>query len=137
MARPKRLVMATAAETSTPPDHLSKGQIICRVLKGTGNNLFIVEQASSKPLLVELPAQFRNKIWIRRGGYVVVDTNAFTERDNKLDGKIVNVIREERLWRKQSYWPTQFVKRNAYDEDSDEDESTIGKMPSSDEEEDT
>lgn len=87
-------------------------------------------------MLVELPAQFRNVFWIKRNGYVVVDTEALADRDNKLDGEIVNVVREEREWRKMKYWPVEFKKRAAYDDsDESEEESKVGKMPSDDEEE--
>ena len=54
--------------------------------------------------MVELPARFRSTIWIKRRGYVLVDTAAFENRENKLGGEIVNVVREERKWRKMDYW---------------------------------
>ncbi len=105
MARSKRNLLATAAETSAPPSALDEGHAIARVKKAEGNNLYLVELPSAKdPLLVELPPRFRSQIWIKRGGYVVVDTYAFEGRDNKLSGEIVNVVREERQWRKQAYW---------------------------------
>lgn len=105
MARPKRNLLATAAETSAPPAVLDEGHAIARVQKAEGNNLYSVELPSVKePLLVELPSRFRSQIWIKRGGYVVVNTFAFDDRDNKLSGEIVNVVRDERQWRKQAYW---------------------------------
>jgi probable RNA-binding protein EIF1AD len=105
MVRPKRNLLATAAETSAPPTVLDEGHAIARVKKAEGNNLYSVELPSVKePQLVELPSRFRSQIWIKRGGYVVVDTFAFEGRDNKLSGEIVNVVREERQWRKQAYW---------------------------------
>ena len=105
MPRPKRNLLATALETSSPPASLDDGHAIARVQKAEGKNLYTVELPSStKPLLVELPSRFRSQIWIKRGGYVVVDTAAFAGRDNKLDGEIANVIRDEREWRKQLYW---------------------------------
>lgn len=105
MARPKRSLLATAQETSSPPASLDHGQEIARVRKAEGKNLYSVElPAGAKPLLVELPSRFRSQIWIKRGGYVLVDTNAFVDRDNKLDGEIINVVRDEKVWRKQAYW---------------------------------
>lgn len=106
MARPKRNLLATAQETSSPPASLDHGQGIARVRKAEGKNLYSVElsAADAKPLLVELHSRFRSQIWIKRGSYVLVDTNAFIDRDNKLDGEIVNVVRDEKLWRKQAYW---------------------------------
>ena len=105
MGRPKRNLLATAEETSTPPAELGDGQAIARVKKAEGNNLYSVELASGKEsLLVELPSRFRSQIWIKNGGYVVVDSSAFEDRDNKLNGEIVNVVRDEKQWRKQAYW---------------------------------
>ncbi|KAL8942481.1 MAG: hypothetical protein Q9211_001375 [Gyalolechia sp. 1 TL-2023] len=133
MARPKRNLLATAQETSSPPATLDECHAIARVRTAEGQNLYAVELPSNtKPLLVELPSRFRSQIWIKRGGYVVVDTTAFADRDNKLDGEIVNVVRDEREWRKQSYWPSEFDKKSSYPADSDEEESHVGKMPPSD-----
>lgn len=62
------------------------------------------------------------------------------DRENKLDGEIINVVREEREWKKMSYWPKEFVRRDPY-EDSDDDEEEegrdnpnrrVGEMPPSD-----
>lgn len=69
---------------------------------------------------------------------MLVDTNAMQDRENKLRGEIVNVVRDEKRWRKEKYWPKEFVKQPAAaslgdDEDEDEEESRVGKMPSSDE----
>jgi probable RNA-binding protein EIF1AD len=104
MGAPKRKLLATAEETLIPPSSLDTEQQIARVVKATGNNLYSVELPSKEPLLVELPAKFRSTIWIKRGSYVVVDTDALEVRDNKLDGGIVNVVRDEKAWRKASYW---------------------------------
>ena len=75
----------------------------------------------------------------------MVDTAAFEDRENKLSGEIVNVVRDEKQWRKQAYWsversfrcrpltdnprPAEFIKRSMYPEDSEDEESTVGKMP--------
>ena len=105
MGRPKRNLRETAAETSSPPDILDEGYAIARVRKAEGNNLYSVELPSAKEaLLVELPSRFRSQIWIKRGGFVVIDTAAFEDRGNKLKGEIVNVVRDEKNWRKKAYW---------------------------------
>lgn len=65
----------------TPSKHLGR------------NNLYNAELPNSKSVLVELEAKFRSTIWIKRGSYVVVDTEALADRDNKLDGEIMNVVR--------------------------------------------
>ena len=105
MAPPKRKLLATATETSSPPSSLDPGHLIAVVKKAEGNNLYSVELPSGKtPLLVELPSRFRSQIWIKRGGYVLIDTLAFDNRENKLGGEIINVVRDEKQWRKQAYW---------------------------------
>jgi probable RNA-binding protein EIF1AD len=104
MPRPKRNLLAAVEDTLTPPSVLPPSQIIARVTKLAGKNLVNAETAEGKPLLVELEAKFRSTIWIKRGSYVVVDTQALADRDNKLDGEIVNVVRDEKEWRKMSYW---------------------------------
>ncbi|KIV99565.1 uncharacterized protein PV09_08743 [Verruconis gallopava] len=138
MGRSKRDVLATFDQTLNPPATLPDDHAICRVLKAVGNNLFNVEDATGKTLLVELPAQFRSKFWIKRRGYVLVNLVAFSERDNKLDGEIVNLVGEERIWRKMNYWPKEFEKKNVYSDSDDDDEEredyNVGKMPSSSDE---
>ena len=104
MARPKRQLLATAEETSNPPSTLEPYQAIVRVVKGEGKNLYTVELPNTKPLLVELPSRFRSTIWIKRGGFLLIDRTAFEDRENKLDGEVINVVREEKQWRKQGYW---------------------------------
>lgn len=104
MARPKRNVFAAAEETSTPPSALTDTQSIARVIKAEGNSLYSCSLPDKKTVLVELPPRFRNTIWIKRGGYVIIDTKEADARDNKLDGDIVNVVRDEHLWRKEAYW---------------------------------
>lgn len=109
MGRPKRDFLATAAETESPPASLKESHVIARVRKAEGNNLYSVNTPNGQEsLLVELPAKFRSQIWIRRGGFVVVNTAAFDERSNKLGGEIVNIIRDEKQWRKQAYWSLTF-----------------------------
>lgn len=105
MGRPKRSFLATAEETSNPPTALDDGHQIARVLKAEGKNLYSVQICGhAEPLLVELPSRFRSQIWIKRGGFVVVDRSAFEDRENKLDGEIANIVRDEKKWRKQPYW---------------------------------
>ncbi|KAG9679906.1 putative eukaryotic translation initiation factor eIF1a-like protein, partial [Aureobasidium melanogenum] len=138
MPKPRRNLQATAEETMTPPASLTETQSVARVQQAAGNNLYRVELPDTKVLLVELPARFRSAIWIKRGGFVLVDTGAMNERENKLDGEIINIVRNEKEWRKEKYWPKEFVQRISYadEDDSDEEESNVGKMPPSDSEDD-
>jgi probable RNA-binding protein EIF1AD len=118
MPRPKRQLHATAEETLTPPDTLTPTQVIARITTGAGNNLYNAELPDRKPLLVELEPKFRSTIWIKRGSYVLVDTQTLADRDNKLDGEIINVVRDEKAWRKMGYWYVYtmlcYVKKRGY-----------------------
>lgn len=105
MGRSKRAFLATAEETSSPPSSLPSGHVIAQVIKAEGTYLYSVQIPSlTETRLVELPSRFRSQIWIKRGGYVVVDMSAFDDRENKLAGEIVNIVRNEREWRKHPYW---------------------------------
>jgi len=168
MPKPKRLLHATALATTTPPTSLPPTHTLARVTRLAGNNLYEVAypvpssqttststpptptsaadlasaQAPTPGTLVELPPRFRNAIWLKRGSYVIVDTAAFAARENKLGGEIVNVVREEREWRKMGYWPRGegnegFEKRRevygdgeaSQEESEDEKEKRAGRMP--------
>ena len=134
MGPPRRKLQETVEETITPPDNLQDGQLIARIVGAAGKNLYRVQLPSSQSLLVELEGKFRSTIWLKRGGYVLVDTTSLADRDNKIDGEIVNVVRDEKNWRKAAYWPKEFVKK-AGSGTGVEDKSTVGKMPPSDSEE--
>lgn len=157
MGPPRRKVLATAQETLVPPDELAESQRMARAIKATGNSIYLVEFSDKTQALVELPARFRSTIWIKRGSYLLIDTKASGERDNKIGGEIVNIVRDEKAWRKAPFWydishscetiqtiigligtiyyrPKEFTKQPAATADSDdEEESRVGKMPSSDE----
>ncbi|KAF4461901.1 eukaryotic translation initiation factor eIF1a [Fusarium albosuccineum] len=133
MGRPKRNVLAAAEASMTPPDDLEVNQSIVRVVKPEGNNLYTCELPNTEPIVLELAQRFRNTIWIKRGGFVLAERYEDSKEDTRAMGEIVNVVRDEKLWRKQAYWPKEFVK-NAYDLSDSEDESNVGKMPPSDSE---
>ena len=133
MPPPRRKFQATVEETLIPPDQLRDGQNVARIRSATGNSLYIVELPDGKFMLVELEARFRSAIWLKRGGFVLVDTTTLADRDNKIDGEIINVVRDEKAWRKALFWPKEFVKKPMVASDSEEEESIVGKMPPSDE----
>lgn len=121
MPRPKRDIQAVAQETVSPPDSLIGAQSIARVKQAMGNNLYQLELAIGGVVLAELSARFRSTIWVKRGSYVVFDHAALANRANKLDGEIVNVVRDERAWKKMAYWPAEFsAKKVTHEGDSDE-----------------
>lgn len=97
----KRELPFTIEETLTPPDALPETHCIARITKAAGHNTYNAQLPDGQPVLVELEEKFRSSIWIKRGSYVVVDTS--TARSG-LDGDIVNVVRDEKAWRKKKYW---------------------------------
>ncbi len=88
--------------TNDPPSSLSPSQHIARIVKPHGNAIYTVELPSKTDLLVELPMRFRNAVWVRRGGFVLIKMEAFAE--GKVGGEIVDVIIDEKKWRKEGYW---------------------------------
>ncbi|PFH61924.1 hypothetical protein XA68_15797 [Ophiocordyceps unilateralis] len=135
MGRPKRSVLAAAEESLTPPDSLPPNEFVVRVVKAEGNNLYTCELPNKKSVVLELAQRFRNTIWIKRGGFVLAQRYDASGGDARPAGEIVNVVRDEKLWRKQSYWPKEFAK-SMYGATDEGDDSIVGKMPesSSDEE---
>ncbi|KAF2227097.1 hypothetical protein BDZ85DRAFT_316512 [Elsinoe ampelina] len=139
MPKPRRNILAAAEETLTPPSTLPPSQQICRILRAAGNNLYHVTPPSSPSpesdsLLVELAQKFRSTIWVKRGSYVVVDTSTLAERENKIAGEIVNIVRDEKRWMKMGYWPAEFKTGRRGWEESDSEEERVGMMPPSDSE---
>lgn len=133
MPKPHRNAAAVAEETLTPPDNLTQTQSIARLKQAAGNNLYHVELPSGKDFLAELHQKFRSTIWLKRGMFVLVDAAALAERDNKLGGEIVNVVGDEKAWKKMAYWPAEFSKRRVVYGDESEDEGP--QMPPSDDDE--
>ncbi|KAK0391363.1 hypothetical protein NLU13_0864 [Sarocladium strictum] len=132
MGKPRRAMMAEAEETLTPPDTLTSTQSIVRVIKPEGNNVYTCELPNKNTVQLELAQRFRNTIWIRRGGFVLAERYPADSEEKRVAGEIVNIVRDEKLWRKQAYWPKEFVKTSAFSDS--EDESNVGKMPPSDSE---
>lgn len=115
MGRPKRTILAAAEASTTPPDELTPDQVVARVGKPEGNNLYTCTLPNGKSCLVELAQRFRNTIWIKRGGFVLVDltplpsdahssSSSNNNSNNRVQGEIVNVVRDEKEWRKMRYW---------------------------------
>lgn len=126
---------------SGPPPELAISQKIGKVETINGNNIYTVIlpdledesiSGTARSLhLVELPPKFRNTMWIRRGGFVLIDCGAFEGRENKLSGEIVTVIHDEKSWRKMDYWPNEFKKAEVPTPmaDPDTDDSLSGGNP--------
>lgn len=106
MGKSRRTIQAAAQESITPPEELTASQSVARVVKAEGNGLYTCELPDKKTVLLELEPKFRNTVFIKRGGYVLVDLASAEERKEKsrIVGDIINIVRDERSWRKQHYW---------------------------------
>ena len=104
MGKPRRLVQATAEATMTPPDALEARQSIARVAKAEASNLHLCTLPSGKSVVVELADRFRKTFWIKRGDFVLVEVYESDERGDRIQGEIVNIVRDLRAWRKMPYW---------------------------------
>lgn len=108
MAKRNRAALAAAAnESSTPPSVLNPSQSVARVVGAEGSSVYTVALPSAKTVPVELAPLFRNTIWLKRGGYVLVDLASMADRQksgSRIVGEIVNVVRDEKAWRKMAYW---------------------------------
>ncbi|EEB08824.1 translation initiation factor eIF1A-like protein [Schizosaccharomyces japonicus yFS275] len=102
---------ATFQASMDPPDHLEENQLIARVTALRGSSLFEVTDPAGSTLLVEMPPKFRKSVWVKRGGYVLLDKSEFQDKKNKIDGTIVHVIHSTKVWMKQHYWPPEFAAR--------------------------
>lgn len=123
-------------EIGEPPNELKPNEVIVSVVKLRGNNIYeVVVPASesqrlkldNEELLASMPPKFRNTVFVRRGGYVVITLHEDPSNDIKVKGEISNVVMNVKDWIKYPYWPKEFLK---------EEEKTRDKMMFPSDEED-
>ena len=88
----------------SPPDALTPTQSLARIIKPQGNNLYTCELPSKELVLLELAQIFRNTLWVRRGGFVLADQYPENSEETRASGEIINIVRDEKAWRKLPYW---------------------------------
>lgn len=76
--RRKHLTLAMDQADARPP---AAGESIVRALGARGGNVVEVERADGARTLVLMPAKFNKKLWVRRGGYLVVDESEEAQAD--------------------------------------------------------
>lgn len=54
------------------------------------------------------------------------------ERDNKIAGDIVNVVGDEKAWRKATWWPKEYAKNKR--EEEHDGQRRVGELPPSEDE---
>ncbi|KAL3143578.1 hypothetical protein ABBQ38_002375 [Trebouxia sp. C0009 RCD-2024] len=96
----------TQQELVPPTD---KQQIV-RAKLSRGSNIFEAETADGRDLLCFLPAKFNKKLWIKRGGFIVVEEGDIDTED-KVTATIVTVLYEQdvkALKKLDGVWPAAF-----------------------------
>nr|CAG8461187.1 2211_t:CDS:2 [Entrophospora candida] len=89
----------------------SDSQKIVRILNNRGKNLFEIEYPDGTTTLSILPSKFRNIVWVKRGGYVIMSP---VESDNKIGGEIIHVLLPEHVknLKSEGIWPKEFKNKD-------------------------
>lgn len=104
MAKKKNFTHNVRDDDVEAPAGLEPAQAIARVVKATSANTWECELPSKETVLVQLQAKLHNNVWVRRGGFVLVEAYPEGEATGKVAGEIVNVVLDEKKWRKMAYW---------------------------------
>lgn len=103
---PRSKAQITKALASlTPPDALLPTQTIARIDKALGHSQYGCLLPSKAIVTTDLEERFRQTVRVERGNYVLVeryDPKEVTE--GGAVGKIINIARDEKQWRKMPYW---------------------------------
>ena len=103
MPRSKAQV-SKALSALDPPDALLPKQIIARVDKALGHAQYACLLPSKTVVTADLDERFRQTVWVERGNYVLLERYDPKEVDGEAVAKIVKIAKDEKLWRKMSYW---------------------------------
>lgn len=154
MAPRSKAQITKALASLTPPDALLPTQTIARIDKALGHSQYGCVLPSKDIVTADLDERFRQTVRVERGNYVLLEHyDPKNVAEGGAVGKIINVARDEKQWRKMPYWcvcsrvshyevtqltsrrrPAEFPKFQ--DPESDEEDSRAGKMPPSDSEDD-
>jgi probable RNA-binding protein EIF1AD len=69
-----------------------------------------VELVGGRTTLAMLPNKFNKKLWIRKGGYVIVEEEEKAAADSKVSGLIISILYDEHIkqLKKRGEWPDEF-----------------------------
>ena len=93
-----------ALDSLSPPDALEANQIIARVDKSLGHSRYSCQLPNKSLVVVELDERFRQTGWVERGNYVLLERYAASQVEDEAVGKIINIAKDEKAWRKMPYW---------------------------------
>eukprot|EP00191_Tetraselmis_sp_GSL018_P000904 CAMPEP_0177608164 /NCGR_PEP_ID=MMETSP0419_2-20121207/18317_1 /TAXON_ID=582737 /ORGANISM="Tetraselmis sp., Strain GSL018" /LENGTH=236 /DNA_ID=CAMNT_0019102819 /DNA_START=118 /DNA_END=825 /DNA_ORIENTATION=- len=90
----------------------TENQAIVRAREPRGSNIFQVEYPNGLQTLVLLPARFQRRLWVRKGGYVIIEKSEEAEIEgSKITGTISAVLFPEHvreLKKQPGVWPSEF-----------------------------
>lgn len=132
---PRKGVQRILQNVGEPPSELAENQVIGSVVKPRGNSQYeikISDGTSSKlgvpnTIVGIMPKKFRNTVYVKRGGYLLVDLYDDLVKDgtDKLHGEISNIVLDRKEWQRYPYWPSEFEVRpeiDLPDSDSEDEE---------------
>ncbi|EFJ48885.1 hypothetical protein VOLCADRAFT_104609 [Volvox carteri f. nagariensis] len=111
MSRSRKHVTLGLDEEVQPP---GPGQSIVRALGSRGSNLIAVEFPDGRQTLVLMPAKFNKKLWVKRGGYLLVEDSPAAGGDSKVTGTILSVLYDDQikqLAKMPGIWPKEFASK--------------------------
>ncbi|KAF9346848.1 hypothetical protein BGX34_003582 [Mortierella sp. NVP85] len=95
-----------SSDILTDLHELEDGQRFAKVIGTRGNNVHEVQFEDGDQMLVNLPPKFRSLVWVKRGGYVVIQP-AEEEDKTKVGGDIVAVLFPDHIkrYKQEGTWP--------------------------------
>ncbi|KAI8471821.1 MAG: hypothetical protein J3K34DRAFT_520188 [Monoraphidium minutum] len=135
MSRRKYITQQSLTQEVQPP---GPDESIVRALGARGGNIVEVEHPDGRATLVLMPARFNKKLWVRRGGFLIIDESAEAQEDasSRVTGTIVSVLYDEHVRKLQKLpgvWPPEFQAGSskaaavaAEEEEEEEDEDDEG-----------
>lgn len=96
-----------------------ENQEIVKVISSRGNNLHEVETTIGENYLVSMPTKFRKNVWVKRGGFILVEPIA---EGDKVKAEMVRLLTNEHIkeFKKHGVWPEAFCDKkeaNSTEED--------------------
>ena len=102
----------------------SASQLIVRVSGTPGSNLLRVEDASGSEVTVRLPSKTKNTIWVRTGGFLIINVTTDVEEY----GDVAHFLYKDqiRYLQTRGLWPAEFAtgdRSNTHHEAADSEDS--------------
>ncbi|KAF6259225.1 hypothetical protein COO60DRAFT_1030707 [Scenedesmus sp. NREL 46B-D3] len=94
--RRKHMLQTAITQDIQPP---ADNQQIVRALGARGGNIVEVEYPNGATTLCMMPAKFNRKLWVRRGGYLIIEPSPEAEQDagSRVTATIAAVLYEEHV----------------------------------------